>query len=142
MIVTESGPVVPQASAVRAVRNQKRALILGVVLIAASLWIAVPMGEWKYGVFAAVGVVLGTLNHLMTEYQVQKAIAAPDPVTREAYAKASLVRLLLISVLAFVVAFSFWPDGSATFVGLAVFHLIALTLTAFPLLREVRAHED
>lgn len=136
-------PFEPEPPSVRrAVLNQKRALILGAALVVAALWISIPMGYPAIGGFIAVGVLLGTLNHLMTEYQVQKAFASPDPVTREAYAKASLARLGLVSLLAFGIAAAFWRDGAATFFGLAIFQMIALTFTAFPLLREVRSHDS
>lgn len=139
---TAGSEFVPEpASAARAVRNQKRALILAAALIVAALWISIPMGEWRIGVFLAAGIVLGTLNHLMTEYAIQKAVASEDPVTRSAYARSSLVRLGIVSLLAFGLAAFFWPDGAATLFGLAIFHLVALTLTAIPLLREVRSHD-
>jgi hypothetical protein len=74
----------------------------------------------------------------MTEYAMQKAIASGDMVTKQAWASSALLRLAFISVLAFGIAFVYWPDGAAVIFGLAIFHLIALTLTAIPLLREVR----
>jgi hypothetical protein len=137
-----SGDFTPEpASAARAVRNQKRALILAGTLIAASIWVSIPMGEWRIGVFLAAGIVIGTLNHLMTEYAIQKAVASEDPITRSAYARSSLARLGIVSLLAFGLAAFFWPDGAATLFGLAIFHLVALALTAIPLLREVRSHD-
>jgi hypothetical protein len=127
------------ASLGRAVLNQRRAIILGVVLVVGSFWVTVPLGNWQMGTLAAAGVTLGLLNHILTEYAIQKAIASDDPVTRNAYARSSLVRLGLISILAFALAAVFWEQGGvAVLFGLAIFHLIALTLTAIPLLREVR----
>lgn len=132
---------VPSAepSVVRAVLNQRRAIILALVLVVGAFWVTVPMGEWQMGALAAAGVVLGLLNHILTEYAIQKAIASDNPVTRNAYARSSLIRLGLISVLAFGLAAVFWEQGGvAVLFGLALFHLIALTLTAIPLLKEVR----
>ncbi|HUQ00123.1 MAG TPA: hypothetical protein VM093_06650 [Aeromicrobium sp.] len=129
-------PVEP-ASIARAVVNQRRALILAAVLIAGSFWVT--FGNWTQGALAAAGVALGYLNHVLTEYAIQKAIAAEDPVTRNAYARSSLLRLGLISLIAFALAAVYWDQGGVgVLFGLAVFHLIALTLTAIPLLREVR----
>jgi len=129
-------PVV-EPSIARAVINQRRALVLAAVLIAGSFWVT--FGNWTQGALAATGVVLGFVNHVLTEYAIQKAIAAEDPVTRNAYARSSLVRLGLISVAAFALAAGFWEQGGiGVLFGLAIFHLIALTLTAIPLLREVR----
>lgn len=129
----------PPASVVRAVANQRRAIILAVVLMAGAFWVTVPMGKWVMGVLIAAGVVLGLANHVMTEYAIQKAIAAEDPVTRNAYARSSLLRLAVISLAAFALTVVFWDQGGVgVLFGLAIFHLIALALTAIPLLREVR----
>ena len=130
---------VAEPSVVRAVLNQRRAVVLALVLVVGAFWVTVPMGNWQMGCLAAAGVTLGLLNHILTEYAIQKAIAAADPVTRNAYARSSLIRLGLISVIAFALAAVFWEQGGvAVLFGLALFHLIALTLTAIPLLREVR----
>jgi hypothetical protein len=129
-------PAAP-ASLARAVRNQRRALVLAAVLIVGSYWVT--LGNWAQGSLAAAGVALGYVNHVLTEYAIQKAIAAEDPVTRNAYARSSLLRLAVISLIAFALAAVFWKQGGvAVLFGLAIFHLIALTLTAIPLLREVR----
>jgi peptidoglycan/LPS O-acetylase OafA/YrhL len=125
------------ASLGRAVANQRRALILAAVLIAGSFWVT--FGDWAQGALAAAGVTLGYANHVLTEFAIQKAIAAEDPVTRNAYARSSLIRLAVISLAAFTLAAVFWEQGGVgVLFGLAIFHLIALTLTAIPLLREVR----
>ena len=49
-----------------------------------------------------------------------------------------MLRLALVSVAGFAIAAIFWSDGAAVIFGIAIFHLVALTLTAIPLLREVR----
>ena len=131
-------PPAPPATIGRAVRNQRRAVLLTAGLVVASIWISIPLGEWRIGLFLAAGFILGLLNHVLTEYALQKAISSGDPMTRQAYASSSLLRLALISVLALAVAAIYWPDGAAVIFGLAIFHMIALTLTAIPLLREVR----
>lgn len=137
----------PAPSLGRALHNQKRALLLGLGLAVASMWISIPLGNWQVGAFIAVGVLLGVLNHVLTEYQVQQAFTAPDEVTREGYAKASLVRLALVSLLAFGITGAAWGlgagrDSFGTIFGLAFFQMIALPFTAFPLLREVRSHDQ
>ena len=125
------------ASMGRAVINQRRAVILALALAVGSFWVT--FGDWQLGALAAAGVALGLANHVLTEYAIQKAIAADDAVTRNAYARSSLLRLALISLVAFALATAYWDQGGiGVLFGLAVFHLIALTLTAIPLLREVR----
>ncbi len=131
-------PPMPPASFARAVSNQRRAVMLAAGLVVAAIWVSIPLGEWRIGVFLAGGFVLGLLNHLLTEYAMQKAVSSGNPITRQAYASSSLWRLALISVLAFGLAAIYWPDGAAVLFGLAIFHMIALMLTAIPLLREVR----
>jgi peptidoglycan/LPS O-acetylase OafA/YrhL len=135
------GDLAPVASASlgRAIRNQHRAAILAAVLIAGGFWVAGPMGEWQSGGMFAAGVFLGLVNHVMTEFAIQKAIASDDPITRNAYARSSLIRLGIISLAAFALTVVFFDNGGIfVLFGLATFHLIALALTAIPLLREVR----
>jgi peptidoglycan/LPS O-acetylase OafA/YrhL len=125
------------ASVKRAVLNQRRAVILAFVLAVGAFWVT--FGDWLMGALAAAGVALGLINHILTEYAIQKAIAAENPATRNAYARSSLIRLAIISVAAFALASAFWDEGGVgVLFGLALFHLIALTLTAIPLLKEVR----
>ena len=128
----------PPASLGRAVRNQLRAVWLAAGLVLAAVWISIPLGEWRIGLFLAAGLFLGLVNHIGTEYALQKAISSGNPITRQAYASSSLWRLALVSVAGFAVAAIYWPDGAAVIFGIAIFHLIALMLTAIPLLREVR----
>ena len=131
-----SVPVEP-ASMTRAVLNQRRAIVLAIVLAVGAFWVT--FGNWTMGGLAAAGVGLGLANHILTEFAIQKAIAADDPVTRNAYARSSLLRLAVISLAAFALAAVFWEQGGiGVLFGLAIFHLIALALTAIPLLREVR----
>lgn len=134
--MTDSKPL-PPPSLGRAVVNQRRAMILAGVLVIGSFWVT--FGDWAMGALAASGVVLGAINHVLTEYAIQKAVASENAVTRNAYARTSLIRLGVISLAAFALATVFWDRGGiAVLFGLAIFHLIALTLTAIPLLREVR----
>ena len=115
----------------RSISNQKRALITAGCLVVASVWISVPLGEWRGGMFLAI-------NHLLTEHFLLRSVEGGELPTRKQYASASLVRLLGVSGVAVVLALVFWPDGAAVLFGLAIFHLIALVFTGIPLLREVR----
>ena len=129
---------VPPASMARAVRNQRSAVMLAAGLVVAAIWVSIPLGEWRIGVFLAAGFVLGLVNHIGTEYALQRAIASGNLVTRQMWASSSLLRLALVSVAGFAIAAIFWSDGAAVIFGIAIFHMVALTLTAIPLLREVR----
>jgi uncharacterized membrane protein YhhN len=50
----------------------------------------------------------------------------------------TLVRLLVLSVVAVGIAVWFWPDGIGLLFGLAIFRLIALVMTTMPLLKELK----
>lgn len=122
----------------RSIRNQKRALITAGCLVIACVWISVPLGEWRSGLFLAIGIVLGAINHLLTEHFLLRSVESGELPSRKQYASASLFRLLGVSGVAVVLAAVFWPHGAAVLFGLAIFHLIALVFTGIPLLREVR----
>src|SRR6476646_10532482 len=83
-----------------------------------------------------VAVVL--LNHLATEYWLLRIITSGEEPTRNKLAMSSLVRLLVLSVVAVGIAVWFWPDGIGLLFGLAVFRLIALVMTTMPLLKELK----
>lgn len=125
-------------SLVRSVRNQRRAMLMAGLLVIAAIWISIPLGEWQGGMFLAIGIALGAINHVLTEHVLLRSVESGDLPTRKQYAATSLARLLGISMVAVVLALVFWPNGAAVLFGLAIFHLIALVLTAIPLLREVR----
>ena len=132
-----AAPSVHTPSMGSAVLNQRRALIHAAVLILGAFWVT--FGDWYQGALAAAGIVLGAINHVLTEYAIQKAVASDDAITRNAYARSSLLRLAVISLAAFALATAFWDRGGiGVLFGLAIFHLIALALTAIPLLKEVR----
>ncbi len=125
-------------SITRSIRNQRRALLTAGLLILAAVWISIPLGEWRGGVFLSIGIVLGAVNHLLTEHYLLRQVEGGELPTRKQYAASSAFRLLGISGTAVVLAIVFWPHGAAVLFGLALFHLIALVFTGIPLLREVR----
>ena len=47
-----------EPSVVRAVLNQRRAVVLALVLAVGAFWVTVPMGNWQMGTLAAAGVTL------------------------------------------------------------------------------------
>jgi hypothetical protein len=138
-LIREESPQVSQSNGlISAVRNQSRAAVLAVGLIVAALWISIPMGEWRAGLFLGVGVLLGLVNSAVTELFLLRSVRADELITRQQYAVASLVRLLGVSVVAVSVAVAFWPDGATVLFGLALFHLLTLVLTGIPLLKEIK----
>jgi ATP synthase I chain len=123
---------------VRAFANQRRTVLLALALCVAAIWISVPMGEWQIGVFISVGMLLSLVNHVMTEQTLLSSVEDGDLPTRKQFALSSLVRLMAISLVAFVLALAFWPDGATVFLGLALFHLVTLVFTGIPLLKEIK----
>jgi hypothetical protein len=127
-----------RASVLTVLRDQRKIIILAVVLAVAVFWIAGPMGEWRLGTALAIGVALGLLNHLVTEYWLLRMITSGREASRGAIMRSTLVRLGVLTVLAVGIAVLLWPEGVALLLGLAIFRLIALVMTSLPLLQELK----
>ncbi|MGH3497586.1 MAG: ATP synthase subunit I [Nocardioidaceae bacterium] len=122
----------------RAVANQKRAILLAVAVAVVACWFGIAFGHWAVGVFLAIGIMLSLVNHVLTELSLLRSVQSGDLLTRKQFAMSSLVRLMAISLCAVAIAVVFWPDGLAVFFGLAIFHFITLVFTGFPLLKEIK----
>lgn len=127
-----------QASFGRVLRDQRKTIGVAVVLAVAAYWVLGQLGEWTLAGCIAGGVGLGLLNHLVTEYWLLRIITSGEQPTRNKLAMSTLVRLLVLSVIAVGIAVWFWPDGIGLLLGLAVFRLIALVMTGLPLLKELK----
>jgi hypothetical protein len=130
--------VIAAPALARAVTKQRRAVILAIALALAAIWVAVSLGRWQAGLFVAAGVVLGLVNHLLTELSLLRAVEGDDMLTRKQFAMSSFVRLMAVSLVAVALAVAFWPAGAMVLVGLAFFHLVTLIFTGLPLLKEIR----
>jgi hypothetical protein len=142
--MTESLPVTgveqPQkASLLRVLRDQRKTIVVALVLAVAAYWIAGQLGEWRLASAIAVGVGIGLVNHLATEFWLLRIIASGAQPTRATMMRSTLVRLLVVTVVAVSVAVVWWPDGIGLLLGLAVFRLIALVMTTIPLLKELKS---
>jgi hypothetical protein len=126
------------ASYRRVVRDQLKTIVVAVVLAVAAYWVLGQLGEWTLAGCIAGGVALGLLNHLATEYWLLRIITSGEQPTRNKLAMSTLVRLLVLSVVAVGIAVWFWPDGIGLLFGLAIFRLIALVMTTVPLLKELK----
>ena len=141
MTSSDTQPTVdpPQrASVLTVLRDQRKIIVLAVVLAVAVFWIAGPMGEWRLGTALAIGVALGLVNHLVTEYWLLKIITSGAQPTRAQLTRTTVVRLTVLSVVAVGIAVAFWPAGIGLLLGLAIFRLISLAMTAIPLLKELK----
>jgi hypothetical protein len=120
-------------------RDQRKVLWVALVLVVADFWIMLQLDERTLAACIAGGIVLGLVNHLVTEFWLLRLIASGEQPTRGRLAAATLARLAVLSVVAVGIAVAFWPDGIGLLLGLAVFRLIALVMTTIPLLKELKA---
>ena len=128
-----------KASVITVLRDQRKTVLVALVLAVAAFWIAGQLGEWRLATAIAVGVALGLLNHLATEYWLLRVIAGGGQPTRATMVRSTLVRLLVLTVVAVSLAVVWWPDGIGLLLGLAIFRLIALVMTTIPLLKELKS---
>jgi hypothetical protein len=128
-----------KASVLTVLRDQRKTVLVALVLAVAAYWVAGQLGEWRLATAIAVGVALGLLNHLVTEYWLLRVIAGGGQPTRATMVRSTLVRLLVLTVVAVTLAVVWWPDGIGLLLGLAVFRLIALVMTTIPLLKELKS---
>ncbi len=119
-------------------RDQRRTMGVALVLVVASYWILGQLDRWTLAGCITAGIALGLLNHLATERWLLKIIRSGEEMTRGKLASATFVRLLVLTVIAVGIAVAFWPDGIGLLLGLALFRLIALVMTALPLLKELK----
>ena len=133
-----AAPDLGPASFGRVLRDQRKTIVVAVVLAVAAYWVLGQLDEWVLAGCIAGGVGLGLLNHLATEYWLLRVITGGEYPTRARLARSTLLRLLVLSVVAVGIAVWFWPDGIGLLFGLAIFRLIALVMTTIPLLRELR----
>ncbi len=138
---TIAGPTVTpeRASVGRVLRDQRKTIGVALVLAVAAFWVAGQFGEWRLASAIAVGVGIGLANHLVTEFWLLRIISSGAQPTRATMMRSTLVRLLVVTVVAVSVAVVWWPDGIGLLLGLAVFRLIALVMTTIPLLKELKS---
>ncbi len=131
--VTDMG----KPSVLRVLRDQRKTVGVAAALMVVGFWFG-QYGNWTLAGCIAGGVFLGLVNHLVTEYWLLKIICSGEQPTRNQMVASTIVRLLILTVVAVGIAVMFWPDGIALLLGLAVFRLIALVMTGLPLLKELK----
>ena len=122
----------------RAAANQRRTVMLAAALAAASVLVGASFGRWDVGLFVAIGVLLGLVNSVLTELSLVRFADSVDLLSRKQFAMSALLRLMGVSLIAFVLTVAFWPAGATVLVGLAGFQLITVVFTGFPLIKELR----
>ena len=119
------------------VGTPRRVFIIAAILGGVGLLIASVLGHVVVGLLLLCGLALGAVNNTLTVRSILKFTAAGDP-DRKKFAKASLLRLGYISLIAALFLIVFRREGIAVLAGLAVFHLLAALATSVPALKEFR----
>jgi len=127
-----------QASVRKVVRDQRKTLVVALCMAIAAYWVIGQLGEWRLAGCLAIGVGLGLLNHLATEYWLLRIITSGEEPSRNRMIRSTIARLSLLSIVAVGLTILMWPDGVGVLIGLAIFRLIALTMTSITLLKELK----
>ncbi len=119
-------------------RRQRHVVIAAGVSVVVALVLGALLEEPLGGLFVAVGVVLALANALLTEAAMIRMTGTGEELSRRRFAMSAFGRLAAISLVAVILVVAFWPLGGLVLAGLAVFQLLTIALTAFPLLKELR----
>jgi hypothetical protein len=134
----EATPGLPESASLgRVLRDQRKTLWVALALAVFGLWFG-QFGDWTLAGCIAGGVLLGLVNLIHTEYWLLRIITSGAEPTRGQMTRATIVRLLVLAVVAIGIAVAFWPAGIGLLLGLAIFRLISLVMTAIPLLKELK----
>ena len=138
---TTSAPApaeLPQRATIgRVLSDQRKTLWVALALVVFGLWFG-QYGTWTLAGCIAGGVLLGLLNLIHTEYWLLRIITSGAEPTRGQMTRATIVRLTVLAIVAIGIAVAFWPAGIGLLLGLAIFRLISLVMTAIPLLKELK----
>lgn len=119
------------------VLNLRRPVIIATLVGAAGLLVCGLFGHIVMGILLIIGLGLGLFNTRLLQRSVVKVISSENP-SKTAIGRSSVPRLMLISGLAIALGIFLRPDGFGVFLGLAVFQVIILGTTAFPVMKERR----
>jgi hypothetical protein len=135
------GPEVPALPAdsglSRVIADQRKVELVALGMMVFSIWFGFAFG-WILTLCLALGVLLGLVNHLVTEYWLLQVISSGEEPTRGRLARFTMLRLCILAVVAIGASVAFWPDGIGLLLGLAIFRLVALVMTTIPLLKELK----
>jgi hypothetical protein len=127
------------ASALKVVRDQRKTVLVALGLAVAAYWIVGQLGEWRLAGCLSLGIALGLVNHLATEYWLLRIISSGEQPSRGQMVRATVVRLVALTAVAVGLAVWLWPDGVGLLLGLAIFRLLALMMTSVTLLKELKS---
>src|SRR4051812_4331507 len=111
-ISTEAAVAPPKkASVLTVVRDQRKTLVVALCLAVAAYWVIGQLGEWWLAAALAIGVGLGLLNHLATEYWLLRVITSGEQPSRNRMIRSTVARLSLVSLAAIGLTILMLPDG-------------------------------
>ncbi|AEA23912.1 hypothetical protein ACFQ34_20660 [Pseudonocardia benzenivorans] len=116
----------------------RRTAIIGAAVALVAVAVLVPLGYGLFALFGCVGIALGILNSAFAMGSVVRFSHGAAAPSKAKFSGGVLVRLAVITVVAFGCAFLVRPQGVAVFVGLAVFQLLATVSSILPLIKEIR----
>lgn len=132
---TEHGPVITVPGRTR--RSYRLSVMVALAVGVLALVAGAIYGGVTYAAFGCAGLALGALNNLLVLRSVLAHTASEAP-SKAALMKGVGLRLALVTSVALVLAFVFYPFGMATFLGLALFQVINTIVGAAPALKELR----
>jgi hypothetical protein len=122
---------------VDAAANLRRSMMVGAGFGLLAVVVLALLGHPLAGIFVCVGMALGALNNALLQRAVARFTRSPQ-MGRSQFSGRVLVRLGLITVLAFAVALLVRPDGFGVFAGLAAFQVLMLVGASVPVFRSLR----
>ena len=122
---------------VDAAANLRRSAMVAAVFGAVAILVLALLGHPWAGVFVCVGMALGAVNNALLQRSVARFTRSPQ-MGRSQFSGRVLVRLGLITLLAFAVALLVRPDGFGVFAGLAGFQVLMLLGASVPVFRSLR----
>src|SRR5215216_6412188 len=128
-----------RASVLKVLRDQRKTILVALGLAVASYWIIGQLGEWRLAGCLSLGIALGLVNHLATEYWLLRIITSGEQPSRGQMIRATMVRLVGLTAVAVALAVWLWPDGIGLLLGLAIFRLLALMMTSVTMLKELKS---
>src|ERR1044071_8510359 len=85
------------ASFGRVLRDQRKVILVAVVLIVADYWILIQLDEWTLAGCIAGGIGLGLVNHLATEFWLLRLLVSGEQPTKKNLAMYTITRLAVLS---------------------------------------------
>ena len=122
---------------VDAAANLRRSVMVAAVFGALAILVLALLGHPWAGVFVCIGMALGAVNNALLQRSVVRFTHSPQ-MGRSQFSGRVLVRLGLITLLAFAVALLVRPDGFGVFAGLAGFQVLMLLGASVPVFRSLR----